>query len=456
MWRLLSSCLLFVLCLDLQAQNPLPDLEIFVSVPEPASLGTYGVQSQPMHPSLAQSNYFNNFNALSSNERHQQLIAEVDQHIASNSGHKARVQTLLDDAHTTILETKVNYSLRGRNISGREIFQAALSELNSMLKGDRPLNIKKAVFLSEYAYDPTLNWQDFEKSIDDMIAHLGYYMQDHGFDKNDNSAKNMAIYNFFTDTITVAHEGKEQPVTSYPLFYDFDDFWGRADNSKMFVSKLIKDGTGQCHSLPLLYLILAEEMNAEAHLAFAPNHSYIKIQDKLGDWHNIELTNHTLTSDQFIMQTGFVKSAAIANRIYMNPLAKKEVVAQSVNDLMMNYIRKFGYEDFILEGTAVAHQYGGNSISAHLLNHNYYQTLFQYIVNQYKKKGLTQKQLNQDQKAVYVYKQMMGSRQLIDNLGYADMPAEMYEDWLRSVEDEGRKQEHRNKMRTLMGQIGNK
>ncbi|MEM0940661.1 MAG: hypothetical protein AAGI25_12860 [Bacteroidota bacterium] len=288
-----------------------------------------------------------------------------------------------------------------------------------------------------------------------MATHLGFYMQTQGYDPDDNSAKNLAIYNFFTDTLKVKHKDREQPVTTYPMFYDFEDFWGREDRSKMFVTKLIREGTGQCHSLPLFYLILAEEMNAVAHLAFAPNHSYIKIRDKRGDWHNIELTTHSLTSDQYIMQTGFVTSSAIASKIYMNPLTKKEVVAQCVNDLMMNYIRKFGNEDFILEGTNLAIKHNQNNLTAHLINHHYYQELLQHILKQYQDKGLTDKALLQDEKAQYVYRQMMGSRALIDNLGYADMPADLYENWLRSVEDEGQKQEHRNKMRTLMGQIGN-
>ena len=447
------SGIMIMFCSLLRAQNPIPELVATPEMPKAATLGSYTYQ--PFPSSVTPSAYYNQFNKLSTTEKNRQTIAEVDQQIAELAAHQNKVQSILDDAVHTMDDFRIDYTIRGRNISGREIFQASLSELQSMLKGDQPLSLKKAVFLSEYAYDPSLSWPEFQKSIDAMTTHIGYYMREQGHDIDDNGANNLAIYNFITDTLKVRYKGQEQITTTYPMFYDFEDFWGRQDNSKMFVSKLIKEGTGQCHSLPLLYLILAEEMDADAHLAFAPNHSYIKIQDQLGDWHNIELTTHSLTSDQFIMQTGFVKSAAIVNKIYMNPLSKQEVIAQSVNDLMMNYIRKFGYEDFILEGTAVALHYAENNITSHLINHNYYQGLFQYIVKQYKQKGLSEQQLNQDEKALYVYKQMMGSRELIDNLGYADMPKDLYESWLRSVEEEGRKQEHRNKMRTLMGQIGN-
>jgi|GEM_PF-6378361 len=63
--------------------------------------------------------------------------------------------------------------------------------------------------------------------------------------------------------------------------YDFVDFWGREDTRKVFVTKLLATNSGQCQSLPQLYLILAEELGTTAYLAFSPEHSYIKFQDVL-------------------------------------------------------------------------------------------------------------------------------------------------------------------------------
>ena len=47
-----------------------------------------------------------------------------------------------------------------------------------------------------------------------------------------------------------------------------------------FITKLMISGIGQCYSMPLYYLILAEEMNAEACWALSPKHSFVKIKDK--------------------------------------------------------------------------------------------------------------------------------------------------------------------------------
>lgn len=63
--------------------------------------------------------------------------------------------------------------------------------------------------------------------------------------------------------------------------YDFEDFYARGDLSKYMVSKLLAQNTGQCHSLPLLYLILAEELGVKAHLCFSPNHSILNYQTKV-------------------------------------------------------------------------------------------------------------------------------------------------------------------------------
>jgi hypothetical protein len=279
-------------------------------------------------------------------------------------------------------------------------------------------------------------------------------MKEQGFDPNDNDAKNLAIFKFFTDTLEVKYPGIESAVVSYPMFYDFDDSNGKNDLSKMFVTKLMRNGTGQCHSLPLLYLILAEEIGAEAHLAFAPNHSYVKFQDKRGDWHNIELTTQTLTSDQFIMQTGFIKAPAIQSGIYMTPLTKKQVIAHCANDLLLYYERNFGTERFLSDGAWAILKYSDN-LTSHIINHNYFQEYLDFLINQYKVLGYTQLGLEDDEVVNNIYTQMMGVRKLIDRLGYADMPEELYQRWLESVNSEAQKQEHRNRMRTLMGQIGN-
>jgi hypothetical protein len=153
------------------------------------------------------------------------------------------------------------------------------------------------------------------------------------------------------------------------------------------------------------------------------------------------------------MYSGFVKSEAIANQIYMNPLTKREVVAQCLTDLASAYTKKYGYEDFVLKCTFLAHQHGLKSMSIHKHNFNYYLTLHNYILEQYKKNGLTGADFKADKKAMNIYNQVAGAKKHIDIMGYADMPPDQYEKWLNSVKSESQKQEHRNRMRSLMSQL---
>ncbi len=149
-------------------------------------------------------------------------------------------------------------------------------------------------------------------------------IEEMGHDSNDNVAKNMMLFRLFSDTIRLNYKNKVAEHISF--CYDFDDFYSEKDWTKTFVEKLIRTGKGQCHSMPLLYLILAEEIGAEAYLAYSPQHSYIKFQDAKGKWINAELTMGILTTNAYIFQSGYVKAEALQNEIYMHPMKKKLVI----------------------------------------------------------------------------------------------------------------------------------
>jgi hypothetical protein len=62
-----------------------------------------------------------------------------------------------------------------------------------------------------------------------------------------------------------------------PYAYDFEDFSGQKDFSKMFVTKLLRTKKGNCLSFPLLYEILCDELGAKSYLALAPNRANLEI-----------------------------------------------------------------------------------------------------------------------------------------------------------------------------------
>ena len=394
----------------------------------------------------------NHFTSMSQKQQHAQIMAEVDAYVTMERARKDRVNQLIAEAVKA--RPNIQYEKRGPNIEGRERFYEAFNQITEMLRDSSTLDLTKAVFLTEAAYDPGLTWERYQTGIQRMIMQLSVKLEQEDVHPDDPVARNMALLSLFTDTLTF-HYPNEGPVTSYPLLYDFDDFWGRADARSLFVSKLLEEGTGQCHSLPLLYLILAEQTHTTAHLAMAPNHSYIKFRDTYGNWHNVELTNHSLTSDQFVQASGYLTAESIQNKMYMHPLTKKEVIAQCLSDLGSYYAQKFGPERFVLDVAQLAYRHNQKSITPHQLLNNYYYQNLDYVTRQYKACGLTKAQFERDEQAQYLKNQLMGAQRFIERVGYQDMPPEQYERWLNSLKEEQNKQNHQIKMRTLMGQIDN-
>ncbi|MFN9798840.1 MAG: hypothetical protein ACK54P_02370 [Bacteroidota bacterium] len=133
-----------------------------------------------------------------------------------------------------------------------------------------------------------------------------------------------------------------------PYQYDFDDFKGETDWTKMFVTKLLKTGKGQCHSLPLLYLIFAEELKTKAWLSLAPEHSFVIFSDNaLKNFYFYETTNGNSVTDNFMLESGFITSQALKNKIYLDTLDQNGLIASFLADLIMGYTDKFGYDDFM-------------------------------------------------------------------------------------------------------------
>ena len=61
-------------------------------------------------------------------------------------------------------------------------------------------------------------------------------MDELGYDKESNLAKNFMLFQFFSDTLEI----KSKDLKHLPFKYDFDDYMGIKDWSKMFVSKLLE------------------------------------------------------------------------------------------------------------------------------------------------------------------------------------------------------------------------
>lgn len=220
-------------------------------------------------------------------------------------------------------------------------YQIAVDEMTEMLNGTKPLSFKRAVFLTENAYyDGKLNWTEFCNDIDQVRTKINQMIVAKNLQRF-KTAGNWAIFTYMTDSIP---ENNFHPYT-----YDLENFMGDKDYESFMVSSLLKTRKGNCHSLPFLYKILADEVNVEAFIATAPMHVFIKHKDEKQQWWNLELTSGTFSRTSFIMESFNVSDAGMESGLYMKPLSDKESVALCLNDLLVYYDKKTGiyYDDFV-------------------------------------------------------------------------------------------------------------
>lgn len=357
---------LILVLVTLTASGQIPNMP---QTPKPATFQRYdqtnwsGTRGQ--NPSTNQNQY-----SLDQNERNRQIMQEVEDYQRQQEYQK---QLIAEAVEEMTPKTK-NYRLTTKNSKAKINYFKAFNELNAMLDNGT-LDLKRAVFLVEHAYDTTLTYERFKNQINKLVEIIGLKMNQDKISPNDNMGKIMTLFKFMADTITVQHPATEKRITTYPKTYDFVDFYGMQDYSKMFVSKVIRTGTGQCHSLPLLFLILAQEVGAKAYLSTSPEHSYVKFIDNLGNLQNIELTNGMFTTDQFVLQSGYVKASAIKNKIYMDTVGIRKVVLDQFNDLSNSYARQFGYDDFAIKcGERILAEHP-NNIRGYMQLANYYNSL---------------------------------------------------------------------------------
>lgn len=319
-------------------------------------------------------------------------------------------------------------------------YEDAFENIHCMLAGSCELRFKDAVYEVENAYlEGNLDSVIFNDEIrkltvlaKNLIA--GRALQYEGRDKKE-VEKYAALFSVLKDSIPI-QDAEGNRFTYIPYGYDFDDIWGHGDWRNMFVSKLLATRTGNCHSLPYLYKILAEELGAQAHLALAPNHMYIKHWNEKDGWYNIELTSGIFPFDSWLMASGYIHLDAIANKLYMEALSDKQSIALCLVDLAQGYQRKFPENDgnFILRCVDTALQEYPTYANALILRAETLKKQLEKEAGRHHA-GLDNEAL-QDETIRNQFLALQQAYVQIHEMGYRRMPEAMYLDWLTSLQKE--------------------
>ena len=384
-----------------------------------------------------------NHNPIVGNNQIERQNAIIPQQRAGNqqSEYNAIKQELKED------EIKVTNEKRNQQ---SQIFQSKLQQFLNL--NPDSFSIAKAIYLSESAwYDRPPTFEQFNNAIKARANLAKTIMHQEKLNPKNNTAINYAIQKLYTQDNKFYNPKTKKWVTVPRIRYDFNDPMGEEDYAQLFVTKLLQTGTGQCHNMPLHYLCLAQELGAKAYLSLSPQHSFIQYFDEHNYRYNFETTNGNLVTQTWLMQSNFVNATALKNKTYLDTLSNKQLYAQLLGDLLNVYVYKIGYDNNSDNITGQILKIDPNNLTALISSSN----LNTYIATEKLKKAGNPPvaQIPNFPEANAAYQKMLQGYDRIDQTGFQDMPKDEYQRWLKSVDEEKKKEENKKVQQRVKAEI---
>jgi hypothetical protein len=255
-------------------------------------------------------------------------------------------------------EQAYNYYHSSRYLNDLEAYRKSRGLLEEMLSGARPVSVKDAFFIAESAYgDLHLSYKEYSAIISANADFIRVWLRGNRYSLTDPEALHFGIRRFLSDTLQVTLNGKKQ--THLPYYYDYDDPTAQEDQRNYFVTKTLATGGGQCHTLPVVYLLLAEALGVKASLAYNPQHSFIRFTNNQGLVLNYETTVDRFLSDAYYMDVLPTMADAQRNRIFITELSSQQLISSVVLNMASFFADEHGLADgvFIEECLALADKY---------------------------------------------------------------------------------------------------
>lgn len=408
------------------AQPPLPLMDQYIpKIPDPSqsTFREYGfsfLRNQSQYHNSHISPYIQQLNRKSQQEYERLETERINNY--------NRSQQMINQAYADLKES----TRRFKRKEGEKRFIDSWNGIGEMFK-KKEFSLKNAVYQAESFHRPDyMSYEDYNSHILEAASIIRRALVQEGYDEQNQSALKMMLHRFVTGIIEYENENGTYART-HPIKYDFDDPFGYESLEKHFVLKLIKTKSGQCHSMPLYYLILAEELGVEAWLSISPHHSFIKLQDDKGKWYNLELTNGHYTNDNFMMSSGFLTTESVRNGLFLDTLSKEETIIQCLSDLVGYYVHDFGYESNVKPYLDNLIELNPNNINTWLMLSNFMTIHFDNQARRYNIQSESEIKDNETLNALYTWRNQV--YQTLDNLGYHPIALDAYKDWLNSFND---------------------
>ncbi|MBE2288937.1 MAG: hypothetical protein IAE95_05240 [Chitinophagaceae bacterium] len=328
-------------------------------------------------------------------------------------------------------------------------YDQALQQIKDMLNGRKKLSLAEAYYLVENAFGASyLTRKEYYSVIEKSARFIKAWIQQNGLSLQDNEAIHLAIQKFMGEVITLSTNDKTDVKTAIktsthlPFFYDFEDYGGEKDFRNFFLTKCLATGSGQCSSLPAVYLVLAEAVGGKAYLTTAPQHSFIKYPDNRGIIQNYEPTSHWKISNKWYFDNLDITPTALRNRLYLDTLNTKQVIADQLFSLAFGYMKKFGAADgkFISDCIATGQQqfpypniqarFIESSMLARMLN----AAMVHAGISRYEDIG-------KSEEVTRLYRALENNETVIARMGYKPMPPGQYDNLIKEQEFKGKVQD---------------
>lgn len=132
-----------------------------------------------------------------------------------------------------------------------------------------------------------------------------------------------------------------------PFAYDHDDPLGQSPRSRL-LPVYLATRLGNCVSMPILFLILADRLALDMSLASAPLHIFVRWRDSSGGTLNLETTSGAHPArDVWFRKNMPMTDLALANGLYMRSLGRGEGVALMAHTLLERLMDQGRHADAI-------------------------------------------------------------------------------------------------------------
>jgi regulator of sirC expression with transglutaminase-like and TPR domain len=129
--------------------------------------------------------------------------------------------------------------------------------------------------------------------------------------------------------------------------YDHEDPYGRKSPNKL-LHHYLATRCGQCVSMPILFVIIAERLGLKVALASAPEHVLVRFTDEADREHNLETTSGAHPSrDAWYRESFPITDRALQTGIYLRSLTKREGVALMASTVVEHLNRQARFHQIV-------------------------------------------------------------------------------------------------------------